>query len=1188
MNKEQELYTRSYYKDKLLKFEQSCPKDLVYTTDTTSVNLNKFSRTKAELDLLKQIDKAIQDQWKIDTYDDSKPLNEDEKYALSILKSTRRLINRHYQVSTLWKKVKGFMPNNRPLAEKRFSDLRRRLHENQVLKVGYAKVFQSWIEQGYVERVPKDQLFDKDAYYLPHFAVVRTDRATSKIRPVFDAAAKYKGYCLNDFLLAGPNLLNDLPTVLTRFRRNRIAIGCDIGEMFLRIKLHPDDKKYHRFFWLTDPEDMSSVAQFQFSSHVFGNKASPNVACYTIKSHAVDNKDKFPLAHETVVKSTIMDDSLDSVNSQQAGIQLVKELTELFKLCSMRVHKWIASDEKVLLTIPVEDRSKDIDINVFGNKLGIIPTTKTLGMVWIGNSDYFSYNMKSKQQDYWTKRLILSCHAQLYDPLGLISPFIIMARIIMQDIWKCKYNWDDNLQERHLVPWIKWYSDMSNLPTIRIKRCLRSLEDIKENKVQLHCFTDASAAAFAATVYLRITYIGSKTISSELIRTKSRVTPMNQVSIPRLELLAAVLGIKTAAETCISLSMDMAKVAFWTDSTAVLGWIRNQSRNFQTFVANRVSFIQERSDISNWKWVSTNHNPADLASRGVFIADLAKNTLWWNGPEFLLKKEQDWPAQPDLKSPDSCKKELKKGLDLEEVTFLATEGSESNSEKALCDNCAQESSSDYTLSPFKYSSWLKTKRVLAYIMRFKTNLILKIKDKKAVLLTGELSPEEIKQAEYQIILECQKVFFKRTLFELKRYKSLTRQNELIGLEPLPDQFGLLRVNARLREAEFLSIDQKCPLILPKNSVISRLIASYVHRVVLKHIGGCNQLMATLNKSYYIFGVNQISKDILSNCIICKKQSLKSVKQKMALLPDYRINPSVERLPVFYTTGLDCAGPFETTLGRKKYKRYLVLFVCCQFRAVHIEMLESLNIDSFLSALSRFLARRPRPKLLISDNGGNFVGANNELIEIWNKTDESKLINSDEKINWNFHTPYASHTGGHYERLIQSVKRGLFKQLKGVSITDEQLNTAMIITEGILNSRPIGAIQKDPNDLMTLTPAHFLNGAEYSDAASIDKGDFKFRRNWYHIQSLMDAFWVRLTQERAPLLNAFSKWTKYKREFKIGDIVMWMNSDKRAKWLMGRVVSLKQGEKDGLIRSVEIKVKNTTYWRCTQELTFLDV
>ena len=476
-----------------------------------------------------------------------------------------------------------------------------------------------------------------ESWFLPHFPVIKMDKETTKTRIVFDAAAKSEGSSLNDVIHSGPKLQRDLFDVLLRFRKNQVAIICDIAEMYLQIEVKKEDRKYLRFLW-RDLEVSQPAKCFEFTRLVFGLNSSPFQAQLVSRKNAEDHQAQYPRAAETVLKSTYMDDSMDSVKNDQEGIKLYQELMALWGKAGMHARKWLSNSEKVLQNIKQENRSNMIDLSN-----DEIPSVKTLGILWIAKDDVFSFSSKQPGENIkFTKRIFLSKIATLFDPLGFLCPFIIRAKVLMQEIWTSGTDWDEP-SEMHIQDQAsKWFTELSHLSHIKIPRCLREISDEVEVGKNLHVFVDASEKAYAAVVYQRNVYQNGN-ISMAFVASKSKVAPLKAVSIPRLELMGATLGLSLAVSIGQAIDVRVSDMKFWSDSMNVLYWIKKPSRSFKPFVANRVGELHEKTNPNQWRYINTFQNPADIGTRGTTLNKLGKNGNWWNGPEFLSMSEVEWP-----------------------------------------------------------------------------------------------------------------------------------------------------------------------------------------------------------------------------------------------------------------------------------------------------------------------------------------------------------------------------------------------------------------------------------------------------------------------------------------------------------------------------------------------------------------
>lgn len=317
-------------------------------------------------------------------------------------------------------------------------------------------------------------------------------------------------------------------------------------------------------------------------------------------------------------------------------------------------------------------------------------------------------------------------------------------------------------------------------------------------------------------------------------------------------------------------------------------------------------------------------------------------------------------------------------------------------------------------------------------------------------------------------------------------------------------------------------------------------------------------------------------------MICKRNKTMPYIQMMAPLPSVR---SEQTLKAFSNIAVDFAGPFLTKQGRGKtrYKRYLCLFTCLSTRAVHLELAYSLDTDSFINAFQRMVARRGMPSHVYSDNGRNFVGAQKELFDHRKVQDSS----AHEGVMWHFNPPIGPHFGGVHEIMIKAAKKAIRAVLGDADITDEQLLTAIVGAEGLINSRPLTYQSANSDDVIPLTPNHFLHGQIGGQFAPELDRLTSLRSRWRRVQDLIAHFWTRWLREWLPSLQPRSKWRSGHKLIEEGDIVVIMCTDTpRGKWPLGRIVKTYPG-KDGIVRVVDVKIKDNVMRRPVAKLCPLE-
>ncbi|KAJ8017951.1 hypothetical protein HOLleu_44328 [Holothuria leucospilota] len=1018
--------------------------------------------------------------------------------AREIMKSTIKLTkDGHYEMGLLWKHDNHDLPHSRSMAESRLASLKRRLESNKEMHGKYTEVVEGYIAKGFAEPVNTRESKPDKIWYLPHHPVVHPHK--KKVRVVYDCAAKSQGTSLNDKLLKGPDLMNNLLGVLLRFRQEKIAIVSDIEAMFHQVQMIEQDRDALRFLWWEGGDMSKSPKEYRMCVHLFGATSSPCCAGKALKQTAedneIDNQDEVGQRAIDIIRNGFyVDDCLGSVSNQEFAIQVVKRLVNILSKGGFRLTKWLSNDRQVLQSIEASERAPSVSVS-----LDNLPTERTLGVSWDAENDLFAFQVLLKEKPL-TRRGLLSITSSFYDPLGFAAPFILVAKSLLQEVCKRGADWDEPLTDREHEVWQRWLNNTSNLSKVTIPRWLKL--DVAVD-VQLHIFCDASEKGYAAVAYLRTQ--SAEDVSCRFVVGKARVSPLKSVSIPRLELMSAVLAATLDGAIRREMRYEFGETIFWSDSMIVLNYLRNESTRFKTFVANRVAKIRSVSKPHQWRHVGTKDNPADEGSRGTFHI-----RKWLTGPDFLTKDKVCWPESKFEDVDLTEDPEVKRSNTVQRAKVLQT-------------NVTEDDNSLLTILVGKYSSWTRLVRVLSWIRRFIRSARNKAKNEPIV--TGNLIVSEIKESEKTILLWEQK----------RSFPNLQRDPQLKGLNPMLEN-QLLRVGGRLNNAQ-IDYEAMHQVILPSKGDVVRLLVEHYHTVV-GHSGWAATINALREKFWIIKGKCTI-KRILRSCVICKKCNARPVQQIMAPLPSERVTGN---RPPFTFTGVDYFGPIDVKQGRSTVKRYGCIFTCLATRAVHLEVADCLDSDSFINAYRRFVARRGQVEKMFSDNGTNFVAGERELREALRKMNQDKVeeFMHTRQCEWHFNPPSASHFGGVWERLIRSVRRILHGILREQTVNSEVLHTVLVEAESILNSRPLTDISPNSDDEEPLTPNHLLllrKGPE----APIGSVEPYSKKRWLQAQYLASLFWTRWRREYLPLLQKRHKWTIPKQNVKVNDVVLLVDA-----------------------------------------------
>ena len=692
---------------------------------------------------------------------------------------------------------------------------------------------------------------------------------------------------------------------------------------------------------------------------------------------------------------------------------------------------------------------------------------------------------------------------------------------------------------------------------MKIARCVKP-NRFDDAAVELHLFSDASLQAYGVCCYVRCINKHGE-IYTALIVSKSKVAPIKSVSIPRLELQAAVLSARMNSTLQRELDICLNKSYFWVDSQLVLKYIANETKRFQVYVGNRVSEIRELSDVSQWNYIPSKINPADILTKPVRSLDSLDSREWFDGPVFLRHPKCDWnPVKIDCSLADS-------DPDVKVVV------------KVNATVCGEHQTHPVDSIVEHYSSWYRAKRAIAWLLRLRTYL------RTRTQLHGRLTVAELDAAESLVLRHVQCQTFGKEIEELSHDQPLHKGSSVKVLNPFVGPDGLLRVGGRVRVAR--GVDFQYPILISHTHPVARRIALDFHNKA--HLG-TEWVLSNLRKKFWITKGRVIVKNVSRDCVMCKKLFAPTSEQKMANLPFERLE--AHKAPFSYV-GMDCFGPFYVRQGRSEVKRYGCVFTCLSIRAVHLEKLCSLDADSLLNAIRRFVARRGPPEKIFCDNGTNLVGAYRELSRNLKELQTDKMHEYCLKngIQWHFNPPTASHMGGVWERLIRTIRKvfsGVFNAR--YKMTDEVLDTIFCEIESIINSRPVTKSSEDPNDSASLCPNQLLllKTAQLCPPCISDPGDV-YRRRWKFVQYIAEQFWKKWVLHYIPELQRRAKWLDVKRNFQVGDLVLLKDEcTPRYLWPLGLVVEVYKSS-DNLVRSLKIKTKVNQFVRPVTKVVFLE-
>lgn len=1071
----------------------------------------------------------------------SKPKVEDCELA-----ECERVFNRHsravegnFVVELPLKMPVESLGSSRNIAYKRMRTLEKKFERDPVYKEMYVDFMRKFKSNGCM----KEQT-DRDTsarVYLPHHAVVNMQKTSTPLRVVIDASCPTStGISLNDIQYKGAIMQDDLTDIIIRFRMHQYVVSADIEKMYTKIHVTPHQQGLQCIVWRENPQD--ALKTYKLTTLSFGLRCAPYIATRCLKEIANQNKHRFPEAAMALANDFLMDDLLYGRGSKEEVIQTVIQVEQLLQESGFTLRKWKSNSPEILKSVSRTTQTHTNTVTEIGNT-----THKVLGLAWSDLDDELLYPSElDPVPRVLSKRKVLSSASSVFDPLGLLGPIIITAKMYVQRLVILKLDWDETLSAELHLEWSQIWNQMNNIKKIKIKRNVVIRNSVS---IELHGFSDSSKGAYGAAVYVRsVDQEGN--IFTSLLTAKSRIA--GRETIPRLELQAALLLARLVKKLKTILRHKIDKINLWSDSTVALAWINTEPHKLNCYVSNRVKEIREITDKSHWHWVSTNDNPADLLSRGTPAENLIHNTLWWQGPKWLSKPNTEWPK--------------------EVLPHNTTQLPEMKSEKPIkvC-NLVTTNSGNQVLETLigRYNTDTQLIRTLAYVKRFIHNI--KYPNNK---LVERLSVEELNKSLNHLIKYVQVQTMEKEYDLLSRNKSISPRSTINSLDPFI-QDGLIRVGGRLKLSECPQ-DKKHPIILPQNNTLTKLIMQSQHRRLLH--AGAQLLLSTMRERFWPIHGKSLANKVIKDCVICFRAKPVTTSPIMASLPRERVTPA----PPFDTTGVDYAGPFNVRdrrgRGCRFSKCWVALFVCFSTKAVHIELVSSLETVAFLAALRRFIARRGKPSQLVSDNGTTFHGADNEIKRLYKylRDNSSEIIDlcTNEGITWKFNPPYSPHIGGLFEAAVKACKLHLKRVLGNAMLTFEEFSTVLTQIEGILNSRPLCPIPKsDTDNFPILTPAHFLIGRSLTALPDYDCQNTPSNKLKLHqqFQQIQHDFWRRWSRDYLTLMQERVKWRSTKSSSLTADSLVLIRDEQLppTRWRLGRILELHRGP-DNIARVASIK------------------
>ncbi|XP_070495848.1 uncharacterized protein [Chironomus tepperi] len=1128
-------------------------------------------------------------------------MTEKEKEALELLSEEMKVLDDgSIEVPLIWNRNKDKsipqLINNFGYAYKRQLSQEARLRKNPTHLLAYNKNVRELLNLNYCRVADSTDLNAswQNVWYMPMSLVVNMNKIPPKFRNVYDASARYKGMCLNDLLLKGPDLLIDLLKPLLVMRMNRVAFTADIQHMFHRIRICLRDQQVQRILFRENHDDQMQT--LILSAMAFGPSCSPFVSQFVKNWNADKFVDQYPKAAHAIKNLMYMDDLIASESSVTEAIELANQCIAICRHINWNLISFQSNSTKFLKALPMESVKKEI-FPIESTKLEEY-TTKVLGCSWNTTNDCFVFQLDrnifvnlTKNPAYQpTKRDLASTIARIYDVMGLIAHFVVRGKILLQRAWKLKLDWDDRIPPDLLKDWREWLTDIENVAKLKIPRMYCDIDSLSNaDSIQLHVFCDAGAEAFGCVAYFAINVEGK--IFTSLIMSKAKVTPLRLNTgteikeIPRLELMSALLAARLSKTIKGIYSMLNMDTFFWTDSEIVLKWIVNPNHRLIKFAISPIEEILELTERTQWNYVSTQTNPADLCTKLKKVDFSNSSSQWFTGPEFLKQPKEFWPkiAPEKLKLDEIL---IVNNIYLQKLNYATHELPKIDcpfTNAAKLDN----------LSPHIRSTWKKlvraTARALkifmdAFVPLIRTkqfnNMAVRKELKRKFEAFTHLTANDLERAEHFLFRKIQKDSFPSEYESLRKGRQVTRKDWL-QLNVFMDQEGLIRINSRanLNRLEF---PQQFAPLLPSNNEIVHAMLRDVH-LEFRHVCLESQIAAARTRCWIRHLRRKLQK-VRSACNICNFKMATRCQPKMAPLPLYRIEPGAQP---FEVTGVDCLGPLHIK-GRAKI--WIMIFACMLTRFIHLHILESLESLRVLEAIVQFWAAHGPVRKFLSDNGTNFTGAARLLKEDYDNANKqlkkprnvlATKLSESYAVDWEFIPPGSPWFGGCYERLIKEVKRSLAEVLtrRRKAVSKIELNIAIHEACHRINQRPLTHNSISADDDIILTPhilaKHrsgwpLLPGLHKNKYAPIDdKSIYKNGRK------LADQIMEKFVSLYLPELTRRAKWINPQPSLEENDLVLYITpNNTRKEWMRAKVIKVYKG-RDGVVRVADILFGNGT-------------
>ena len=1032
---------------------------------------------------------------------------------------------------------------NRDQALKYLDRTENRLKRNATNSRNYCEQFRDFIERNVITEVTDEEreAYSGPQHYVTHHEVLKPESTSTPVRLVINSSLKYKGLSFNDILLKGPNALRDLYGIQLNFRTHLHALVCDIRKMYHSV-LTTKTEKFLRLMVWRDMQLDQPPKTYGFETVTFGDKPAAIITACAIQETAKTYTHIDPEAARIIEEDLYADDIVTGAETTEEINKLKKSIPEILSKGGFHIKGAVTSGDTSPEALAL---------------LGSGDINRVLGMNWNPATDKLTVstriNISKKRRGVrtepdltyeqiprilevkLTKRMVLVIVMACYDPLGLLCIITIQIKIELRKLYKKELNlgWDDPLTFEQKQRWVELLLLLKRAETVEFKRCIKPPTAVGEPDLIL--FNDASVDAMCVMVYVRWK-LQSGEYECVLWTAKTRVTPLRKGTVPRFEMISAVMGARARKVLGKHCKWKFKRVIHILDSMCTLALLHNDTSALGEFMGNKVTEALEIAQPEEFFHTPSKENIADLGTRcNATIEDLAEDGPYQRGPAWLRLEMKDWPVTQDYSGTDIPEEELVK---------ISAHVSTSAVVTPVID-----------VKDFKEDSYKFLLKVAA--------IVLKIIQTKRFEI-DPLSPADLDLAERH----CLKMSMELTKEDMKAGK-------LASIRPVIDEDGIIVLSSRAKEGLKLHYNQDRFPILAYKDPLAFLWIKHVHE---EDHSGVTRTVAKSRRKYWIVRARRLALKIRLSCRRCRLLDKKLAMQQMAPLPEERLAMT----PVFYITSMDLFGPVlikDSVKQRTEKKVWGVIFTCDSTRAVYLDLTEGYSTDDILETIRKFTCNRGCPSEFRSDQGSQLISASKDITQLVEDWDWSVVQNwsTSEKIKWTVVPAEGQHQNGLSESLIKSVKRSIMHKIGKSVLTFSGLQLCMYEIANIINSRPIGIVTgSDPEQPQPITPNDLLLGRSsleppqgpFDNCRSVNKR-FRFRQN------LVKEWWEHWYASVLPSLVPSYKWLQRHRNVMVGDVcLIRYGKDKRATYRLGRVTEVVKGD-DNLVRKVKLKYKLPT-------------